>query len=75
MSEAKILEHDPLTDAETILRDDFYGKSKATPASPLTVAPSQEQTLSEKADTWQMIGIANCRLRPNTQNSRTLKPS
>jgi hypothetical protein len=41
MSEAKILEHDPLTDAETILRDDFYGKSQAKPATPLTVAPPQ----------------------------------
>lgn len=33
MSEAKILEHDPLTDAETILRDDFYGRTQAAPVA------------------------------------------
>ncbi len=44
MSEAKILEHDPLTDAETILRDDFYGKSQSKPATPLTVAPAEPTT-------------------------------
>jgi hypothetical protein len=41
MSEAKILEHDPLTDAEKILRDDFYGKNQAKAATPLTVAPTE----------------------------------
>ncbi len=30
MSEAKILENDPLTSAESILRDDFYGQNKGT---------------------------------------------
>ncbi len=42
MSEAKILEHDPLTSAEKILRDDFYGKSQTPPVSPLAVAPAEQ---------------------------------
>lgn len=33
MSEAKILEHDPLTDSEKILRDEFYGRSEASPVA------------------------------------------
>lgn len=31
MSEAKILENDPLSSAETILRDNFYGQNKGRP--------------------------------------------
>ena len=45
MSEAKILEHDPLTDAEKILRDDFYGKSQTAKVSPLAVTPSEPTEL------------------------------
>lgn len=41
MSEAKILEHDPLTDAEKILRDDFYGNNQAKAVTPLAVAPQE----------------------------------
>tara|TARA_R110002096_G_scaffold299503_6_gene494140 strand:- start:39374 stop:39721 length:348 start_codon:yes stop_codon:yes gene_type:complete len=35
MSEAKILENDPLSSAESILRDDFYGRNKGTPIQAL----------------------------------------
>ena len=49
MSEAKILEHDPLSDAERILRDDFYGKSQGTPVSPLVVAPAEPAELVSSA--------------------------
>ncbi len=35
MSEAKILENDPLSSAESILRDDFYGRNKGTPVQAL----------------------------------------
>ena len=43
MSEAKILEHDPLTDAEKILRDDFYGNNQAKAVTPLAVAPQEAE--------------------------------
>jgi hypothetical protein len=33
MSEAKILEHNPLSEAEVILRDDFYGRGDRTERS------------------------------------------
>lgn len=46
MSEAKILEHDPLTDAEKILRDDFYGKKQGAPAASLAVAPAEPEVVS-----------------------------
>ncbi|MCP4444550.1 MAG: hypothetical protein GY811_04295 [Myxococcales bacterium] len=35
MSEAKILENDPLSSAESILRDEFYGQNKGTPSQAL----------------------------------------
>ena len=38
MSEAKILDNDPLSDAEKILREDFYGRSAGAPVSPLSDA-------------------------------------
>lgn len=36
MKEDKILKHDPLSEAETILRDDFYGQSKDGSERPAT---------------------------------------
>jgi hypothetical protein len=54
MSEAKILEHDPLTDADTILRDDFYGKSKTSNVSPLVVAPSEPTELATSSNRKRM---------------------
>ncbi len=51
MSEAKILENDPLSSAETILREDFYGQKQGNPvqalgesAKDLTEAPVQAET-------------------------------
>lgn len=38
MSEAKILDNDPLSEAEKILREDFYGRSTGAPVSPLSDA-------------------------------------
>lgn len=38
MSEAKILENDPLSDSEKILREDFYGRSTGAPVSPMSDA-------------------------------------
>lgn len=34
MSDSKSLNHDPLSDADTILSQDFYGQSEAEPAAP-----------------------------------------
>ncbi len=48
MSEAKILENDPLTSAESILRDDFYGNKKATPIQALGES-AKDQESSEPA--------------------------
>jgi hypothetical protein len=31
MKEDKLLQHDPLSDADTILRDDFYGRRSGAP--------------------------------------------
>ena len=45
MSEAKILEHDPLTNAEKILRDDFYGKGETATVTPLVVTPAEPTEL------------------------------
>ena len=38
MSEAKILENDPLSEAEKILREDFYGRATGAPVSPASDA-------------------------------------
>ena len=32
MKEDKLLQHDPLSDADLILRDDFYGRGPAAPS-------------------------------------------
>ncbi len=49
MSEAKILENDPLSSAETILREDFYGQrtpvqAQGESAKDLTEAPVKAET-------------------------------
>ena len=35
MKEEKLLQHDPLSDADRILRDDFYGRSPAEGDAPI----------------------------------------
>ena len=43
MSEAKILENDPLRSTETILRDEYYGQDKGRPIeSPAAPAPEEQ---------------------------------
>jgi len=46
MKEDKLLQHDPLSDADLILRDDFYGRSRVEPApvaAPATTAPKRSR--------------------------------
>jgi hypothetical protein len=39
MKEDKLLQHDPLSDADLILRDDFYGRGPTTPKKGEAAAP------------------------------------
>ena len=48
MSEAKILENDPLSSAESILRDDFYGRSKGTPIQALAADQESLESAAPK---------------------------
>jgi len=49
MSEAKILENDPLNDADTILREDFYGQPKGITTQPVgTPAPVESVDASAR---------------------------
>ena len=48
MSEAKILEHNPLSESEQILRDEFYGRSTAAKSEPAPVAEVVSNTKKAK---------------------------
>lgn len=43
MSEARILQENPLTEAEKILRDDFYGSPEAAREAPKPVRPPRKK--------------------------------
>jgi hypothetical protein len=57
MSEIKMLKHDPLADAEAILREDFYGRSPREGRAPRAIArgtivgddPAEATTAPSKA--------------------------
>jgi hypothetical protein len=55
MKEEKILKHDPLSEAETILRDDFYGQSKGEDARP---ARRRRRTNKPKPTHYKVICIS-----------------
>ncbi len=63
MSEAKILESDPLTGTEEILRDKFYGQDKGQPAEGaqeqrVSTATPQKRTKKEKPTHYKVVCIS-----------------
>ena len=54
MKEDKILKHDPLSEAETILRDDFYGQS----ANDVARSPRRRRNGKPKPTHYKVICIS-----------------
>jgi hypothetical protein len=45
MKEEKLLQHDPLSDADLILRDDFYGRGPAEPKKEAAARPTHYKVI------------------------------
>ncbi len=60
MKEAKILNHDPLRETDTILREDFYGKKPANSEVPPRKrgAPSRTKARKPKPTHYKVVCIS-----------------
>lgn len=64
MSEAKILQNDPLSSAESILRDDFYGGNKRASIQPLG------ESAKDRAETYEAAAS-----EPSSKKTKKEKPT
>jgi len=59
MKEERLLKHDPLREAETILSEDFYGKPMAQPANEVEhLATKKRKSPKEKPTHYKVICIS-----------------
>jgi hypothetical protein len=58
MSETKVLKHDPLSETETILREDFYGRPARGTAPPPDVEGTEPVALKIKPTHYKVVCIS-----------------